>query len=68
MFRKEYSTKTVGKSRIIALIALMVVMAALIIADGVVMARETPANWDVSHPMVNAHVSWEQTYYGGGKK
>ena len=65
--QRKYTTTFQRKTRIFAVIAVILVTAALIALDGAVLAKEAPENWDVSYPMANAHVSWEQTFFGGGK-
>lgn len=54
-----------GKGRVktaIAIVALLGILAAWAVTFAMDKAPET---WDSVHPIANAAVSWEQTYYGG---
>lgn len=45
----------------VSLIILIMAVAAVLIFE----ARNTKPAWDDSYPIVNANISWDQTYYGG---
>lgn len=51
------------KSFLITLAALLAVIIGLAVEDFCV-ADEKPV-WDVSYPMANTRISWEQTYHAG---
>ena len=62
----KYTTCS-GKGRVktaIAIVALLGVLAAWAVTFALDRAPET---WDSVHPIANAAVSWEQTFYGGVK-
>lgn len=65
--QKNCTTSFRKKTRVFAVIALILIAGALMVIDGEALKREKPDNWDVSFPMVNAHISFDQTFYGGGK-
>ena len=44
-----------------SLIILILAAAVVLIVEG---RNQEPA-WDAEYPIVNAHVSWDQTFYGG---
>ena len=62
MNRRQYSTQTRERARFAAALAVI-----LIICAGLFIGAEHTGKtaWDTEHPMPNAHISWEQTYYGG---
>ena len=51
------------KSFLITLSGLLAVIIALVAAD--CLKKDEP-DWDVSYPMVNTNVSWDQTFRAGG--
>lgn len=60
----KYTTKPQRKTRVFpAIIAAALVIGALVAAN-VIQDRQIEETWDVSYPIVNAHVSWDQTFYG----
>ena len=64
MNRNNY-TISGGKGRVktvIAIVALLGILAAWAVTFALDRAPET---WDSVHPIANAAISWEQTYYGG---
>ena len=70
-FRMKYTTRN-NKTAIVRAIILFLV-AFLIVFGIALMLEDAEAKLDawepnVSYPMANAHISWDQTYYGGGMK
>ena len=63
----KYSTRKKNNARTRAL--LLCALAVLTIIHGVMVLENADARtrWepDVEYPMANAHISWEQTFYGG---
>ena len=52
------------KGQIIFII--MILLAIIIgLSWNVIEAEVQPQTWQTSYPMVNAHISWKQTYYPG---
>ena len=49
------------KLALAALAALILAAAAILVYE----ARQVKPAWDESYPIVNANISWDQTYYGG---
>ena len=62
MEERKGSKEMSRKSFIIAL----VILAAIIIGLCVLIANEwNRKTWDTEHPLTNANISWEQTFYKG---
>ena len=66
----KYNTREMKKTRARAI--LLCALAVLTIIHGVIVLERADARtgWepDVVYPMTNAHISWEQTFYGGAEK
>ena len=63
MNRNNYSTSG-GAKTILAVLFLLIVLAAWVVT---LATDKEPEAWDTVHPIPNAFISWEQTFYGGVK-
>ena len=60
----KYTTKTQRKTRLFPVIIAAALVIGALVAANVIQDRQIEETWDVSYPIANAHVSWNQTFYG----
>lgn len=62
----KYSTVSRKRKVLAAVSLILLILAAAAVL--IVEARNVKPAWDESYPIVNANISWFQTYYGGSQK
>lgn len=62
-YRKDYTTKK-NTSATARAVLLFLVGAAVVILLSVMMDNKRPVEPDVTYPMANANISWDQSFYG----
>ena len=67
MNRNHYN-KPEGKSPLKTVIAILMLLAVLAAWAVTLATEKEPETWDTVHPIPNATISWDQTFYGGGAR
>lgn len=65
MNHNKYITSSGKKEHIKTAIVILVLFAEVALGAWEITRYREPTGWDISYPMINANVSWSQTFYPG---